>query len=308
MRLINRKKRKSERQSRSVERHSSAPIVRYYRPAPQDSSLNKARSQNIDREEQSKNKGSISVINLFIRWSGFIIIGLLLVLNTTIGDVSISAKIPEGWPITADNYKSGIKSILNESVWNRSKATMSSSRFEQKIKQKFPEVESATAIVPLAGRRLQVNLTFAEPIARVITTNNEQALMSKNGIVMLKQDATKINSSFSFLPALSIPSLPINVSEQIMTQEEVMLVSLLTAEFDGSQDARPKLRTIEFDAKKREMKIRFDGKNYYAKLTSDREPRLQVGSLVATLVNSAEQGIVISEYVDVRVDGRVFIK
>ena len=83
---------------------------------------------------------------------------------------------------------------------------------------------------------------------------------------------------------------------------------LLISEFDGSTTYRHKVKSIEFDVQKREIRVRFEGVGYYAKLTPERESRVQVGALVSALRSTGEQGSLPTEYIDVRVDDRVFVK
>lgn len=186
---------------------------------------------------------------------------------------------------------------------------LNSSSFETKIKTMFPEVESAVVVTPLAGRRLQVGLELEKPLARLNQAlSNSQAVLSYSGTVVLEDDATLINEKFAQIPSISIPNITYSVGDQILTSSEAGLIRLLINEFDGSTPYRHKVKSIEFDVQKREIRVRFESVSYFAKLTPERESRVQVGALVSALKSMTEQSSLPTEYIDVRVDDRVFVK
>jgi hypothetical protein len=68
------------------------------------------------------------------------------------------------------------------------------------------------------------------------------------------------------------------------------------------------VQSLEFDVKKREIKVRFKNETYYAKVTPEEEGRLQVGALHKTIQELKEQRTPAAEYIDVRVQDRVFVR
>ena len=307
------KSKKPPARSVKFDRKSSAPIMRYYRPAVggnnQRTNTDKTKSKNNFRSAPDGSRTSI--FGLIYRWFGIIIIIFLVVANTTVSDaiVKINANNQSDMYRSLEEYSEGINSIFKSSVKNRSKFTLNSTTFEAKIKSEFPEVKGAMVVTPLAGRRLQVGLVLEQPLARLNQSlSNTQAVLSESGTVVLEDDATVINEQFAKIPSLSIPNINYSVGDQILTSSEAGLIKLLVTEFDSSTPYRHKVKSIEFDVQKREIRVRFDGVGYFAKLTPERESRVQVGALVSALKSVSEQGGLPSEYIDVRVDDRVFVK
>ena len=89
---------------------------------------------------------------------------------------------------------------------------------------------------------------------------------------------------------------------------ETELIQTLRNEFDGSSSIRPQVNSILFDVEKREMQVRFNKASYFARVTPERDSREQVGALVATIAQLDEDNDTPNEYIDVRVEGRVFVK
>lgn len=283
---------------------NDAPVVRYYRPE----SVQKKSNIRL-KDESEVNKKKFNLFQFLYKWIGILAILFLVIANTTLSGVVIKIQnFNETTPYKSNKqYKDKITDIFNKNMLNKNKISFNSTKFETQIKNEFPEVESVVAVIPLAGRGLQVGLTLTEPLARLQTNGNKQTFLGQNGkSIEYINDSDKLNE-FN-LPILSIPNISFNVGDQLLTNEEVKLIDLLTKEFDGSDSYRYSLKSIEFNIKSREIMIRFNGVNFYAKLTVERQIREQVGSLVATIKNLSEQGNLPKEYIDVRVEDRVFVK
>lgn len=295
----------------NFENKSSAPIMRYYRP-PVTSKNQRSTTEKSNTNQRNKSSDShTSIFGLIYKWFGIIIILFLVIANTTISDaiVKINSDSQASMYRSLEEYSEGINNIFASNIKNRSKFTLNSSSFESKIKTQFPEVKTAVVVTPLAGRRLQVGLELEKPLARLNQSlSNSQAVLSESGTVVLEDDATVINEQFAQIPSISIPNITYSVGDQILTSSEAGLIRLLVSEFDGSTPYRHKVKSIEFDVQKREIRVRFEGVGYYAKLTPERESRVQVGALVSTLRSTGEQGSLPTDYIDVRVDDRVFVK
>ncbi len=286
--------------------------MRYYRPPISGKSQRTTNDKPVSNNSRTNSESSrTSVFSLIYRWFGIIIILFLIVANTTISDaiVKINSDSQANLYRSLEEYREGINNIFESNFKNRSKFMLNSSSFETKIKTMFPEVESAVVVTPLAGRRLQVGLELEKPLARLNQAlSNSQAVLSYSGTVVLEDDATLINEKFAQIPSISIPNITYSVGDQILTSSEAGLIRLLINEFDGSTPYRHKVKSIEFDVQKREIRVRFESVSYFAKLTPERESRVQVGALVSALKSMTEQSSLPTEYIDVRVDDRVFVK
>jgi hypothetical protein len=235
---------------------------------------------------------------------------VLIILNTTISSVSLKVQDSSLSSYrTFEDYNYGLQKILDESIFNKSKLTLRTSKLENSIKEAFPEVSKATVIIPLAGRKLKVGLQMDQPLLRLVYQDNRQGIVGESGRLLVLTDKKVVLSSFSSLVSLIIePNLEFVQGNQVLTTTEIELISLLLREFDGSTTYKPKTLLINFKVEKREIQVNFEGKAFFAKLTPERDAKLQIGSLVATLKQLNEQGSEPSEYLDVRVEERVYVK
>jgi len=288
----------------------SIPVTRYYKSSVKPS--NSVKNNNAHK----KSGEIISILNEFIRKLPqrifLLAIVALLIINTTVSS-NVSVKIQD---ISNQNtyrplsdYNDGINQLMNESVLYKSKFTLSSTTLESKIKELFPEVVDATVVVPLTGRKLQVGLRLGNPLIRLRLKTDKQGIVGENGKLLILTGTNTILESFSTLPSLVVePNVDFEQGSQVLTSAETSLVSLLLAEFDGSEPYRYAISSITFQVEKREMQVNFEGKSFFAKLTPERGVRGQVGALLATLKNLQEQGALPGSYIDVRVEDRVFVK
>ena len=293
----------------------SNPVVRYYRPNRGDEnkrSVKDLKHTEFDPKTNKPARQKASLAKLFYRWSGLLAIIFLMLANTTLSGTAVKVSTATdkiGLYKTQKIYSDDINTIFRNNLLNKSKFTLNSTKLEEQIKAKFPEVEQATVIIPLAGRKLQVGVVLAKPLARLqYDKSNKQAIISEKGVVIDVQDASQVSSSFSELPIISVPNVNFSAGDSLLTTQEASLVSLIRSEFDGTEDYRYKVRSLEFDVQKREIRVKFEGVNFYAKLTPERDSREQIGSLVVSLKSLQEQGRLPQEYIDVRVEDRVFVR
>jgi hypothetical protein len=301
-------KKNRQNQMRTGVQQRSTPIMRYY-SSNKDATGQKRTERVHSNEEKSINAKTRRFVSLLPQRMVFIVIIGLLLLNTTLSssEVAISDESTSYRPTVV--YDEKVDELFNASVLHKSKFTFSSDSFEREIISAFPEVSRAVAVVPIAGRQLQVYLEFVQPLVRMTTTDNQEGVIGEGGVFVFLDTKILEESSLYELPILILKDQPqIQEGTLLLTSTESNLIRLLRSEFDGSDTFRPKLSSITFDVKKREMEARFKGVGYYAKLTPERDAREGVGSLVAILKDAVERKRVPKEYIDVRVEDRVFIQ
>jgi hypothetical protein len=288
---------------------SQSPIVGYYRPSNRGNVVEKESKKSLDLNTIFT---TLKILLQKLLKNVFIVaIVVIALFNTTLSGVSVKViGNSSGSLRSSSDYNAGISQLLNESFLNSSKITFRSLDFEEQIKQQYPEVTDVSVVVPLAGRKLQIGLQLDNPILRLRTANNQQqGLIGSTGTLIARADTNVILEQFPTVPSISIdPLVEFDTGNQVLTSVEVGLISLLMEEFDGSEPYRPSVESVVFMVQKREINVRFKGVGYFAKLTPERDARPQIGSLVATLKQLKEQGNAPQEYIDVRVEDRVFVK
>ncbi len=257
------------------------------------------------KESFGKDKKSKLVImrnHIFSLSIVIIILGLLSV-NATIGSAVFIELPRDNIYRSTDEYIQSANKILNDNWSFRTKLTFQSEEYEQKLKDEFPEIASVSAVLPIAGRELQLSMTLQKPIARLVVGGGRELVLTDAGRVV----ESNLSGNYPIL-SLQEPHELENGS-QLLTSIESELLTLISQEFDGSSELRPKVKSTLYDIRRRELQVRFNDLAYYAKFTAEAEAGEQVGSLVATIADIVQSRIdKPKKYVDVRVAGRVFIK
>lgn len=303
------KKRQSQRSPKlDGMKRSRTYSQNYYRG---ERRLEKRNTQTLSPRPSIEQEGQTSRFGRVLSFAGrhfltililLAISGLLLV-NITIGK-AVFIDAPADNPYRdSEIYVQAAQDILNENVSFMTKVTFQSEDYEQRFIERFPEVSSLSAVVPIAGRELQLSMKMQEPVAVLMADNNEYYVTQSGQIV----ETPKANTEY---PIISLQEPPrITNGGQLLTSSEAELINLLSREFDGSSSVRPKLASILYDIRKREMQVRFRDVPYYAKVTSEAEAGEQVGALVATIADVGENKIAApNSYIDARVPGRVFVR
>ncbi len=308
-------KNKSKRQvdPNSPKSRSSVPVTRYYKSSQQPTNARKTKN---DSKNRSISLGNNSKAGSFFKSLPQKILTLAVVLLLLVNLTMSSSKVKVIESEQSSSYRSsekyheGVESLMNSNVLYKTKLTFSSSRFEAELEELYPELDYSTAVVPLAGRKLQVGLKFEKPLVRLQIKKDQQGIVGDNGKLFLITDTNTALSNFSDIPSMTIePKVDFIEGSQVLTSAESELIELLNNEFDGSEEYRPKLDYVEFNVKNRELKAFFKGQTMYGKLTPERNSQVQVGALVATMSDFAlNRGGLPVTYIDVRVDKRVFVK
>jgi hypothetical protein len=280
---------------------SIMPIDKYY----------SGMSQRLNSEGRPRPGAWVTAV---ARWCGVFVILLVLLFNTTLNQVGVKIAHTNTSGVKSkyrsdQEYIDRARAVFSGNLFYRSKLTFNGSDFEQVLAASMPEADGVVSVVPLVGTKLLVGATITDPLAHVSIGSGQNAIVGMNGRLLEVSDSAILSELTVSTPELRIePAIDLEIGGSILTSGETALLQLLKTEFDGSNVSRPKLDSFRYNVEKRELQAFFVSKSYFAKFTTERDARLQVGALVATLEAAAkEQGMVPAQYVDVRVEGRVFI-
>jgi len=197
-------------------------------------------------------------------------------------------------------YKKNIETILSSSIWNRSKLTINTGRTETALLKAFPEFDVATVTLPVVGRRPTVTIHVRQPIMILASGGKGYVLDRTGSIVALAEDL--LSSTREKLPVLQDQSaLTAAPGQRAMTSDSVAFILNALAQFKDKQLA---VTSITLPVVPNEIDFRLKDTNYYIKTDATGDARIQIGAYLA----ARDNGLSASEYVDVRVEEKVFYK
>ena len=155
----------------------NVPITRYYRPATKASSV--AKKLEYQSSKRPIKRFSISV---FLNYLFVIIIFAMLFYATTMSSTpEIKLKKSDVKYHTSAEYQSSAKELYGRSIINRSKIFFRASSFEAEMKNRFPEISTIDAIVPVGGRNLVVSMSTSPPLLSV-QNGTEHGTIDERGV------------------------------------------------------------------------------------------------------------------------------
>lgn len=197
-------------------------------------------------------------------------------------------------------YREAVRSILGSSFFNRSKLTINVTATKNKLLQTLPEVDAASIALPIIGRRPTVTLHVREPVL-LLSTKTNAFIVGTGGKVVAEAKQLPSSVSESLLAAQDQSGLNVRVGDQALSSSTVSFIQNVQAQLAAKQLSISRLTLLPAGY---EIDIYVKGQSYYIKTDSSGDARVQIGAFLAV----KDSGVKPAEYIDVRVEDKVFYK
>ncbi len=202
-------------------------------------------------------------------------------------------------------YQESIKAIWQKSLLNRTKLTVSTDGMEREIKNQFAELSNVQIELPLLGRRPSVILTPQKPTLQMVSANGSFYVDSGG----------KVMARIPDLVQNDLKNLPL-IRDETSNSAEVGKVVLPATEAQFLNKLYYQLRAENIDVQSitlppkaaNEADVRVAGLPYYIKFSIESDPRQAVGTYLAAKTKLDKEGTTPAEYIDVRVEEKVFFR
>lgn len=198
-----------------------------------------------------------------------------------------------------------ITKILSDDWTNGNKLTMNTLAIETQIKQQFPELREVDVQLPIVGRTPKVFLQLRQPVATLLASDGSAYVVDSDGIVI--GNASDLNSEYrSKLPALvDKASIDLDLGVRVLAKESIRFINEIIYQLTAKDMQASK---IVLPVGLYEVDVHIDGIGYYVKTDTSGDSRLQMGGFFAVKADLESKGISPAEYIDVRVEEKVFYK
>lgn len=204
-----------------------------------------------------------------------------------------------------ESYETTINTTLKNSPLNRTKITINTKRLSAEIKRQFPEIESLDISLPLLRHQPVVRVVLATPAA-LLNTPNESYVLDGNGRTLFTKNSADPNFDSSELPVIDDPSgHKIEPGLPALTRQQITFAQELQRHAESKE---LNLETSTLAAGGEELHMRFSGLAYSVKFSFAANARQSFGAFLATKERVERDGVPISEYIDVRIPERAYIK
>lgn len=203
-----------------------------------------------------------------------------------------------------DEYIRKAQELLESSIRHRLKLSVDTDVIEHQLIEAYPEIAAAQLRLPILGRKPTLFLDIREP-AMVLATNTKSFILDKSGTAVAEMRQIPTHMRQTLLVLQDESNLATEVGKQAVTSGTVQFILALQAQLAAKE---VKVSQLTLPAVANELDIHIEGHTYYLKTDTSGDARLQAGSFLAVKEHLEKQGITPSEYIDVRVEEKVFYR
>lgn len=204
---------------------------------------------------------------------------------------------------SSDEYRQQTEMIWRHSILNQTKLTVHTKQLQREILDHFSEISEVRIDLPLLGRRPAITLVPAKPAFELISGNGVY-YVSATGKVMAQTKEVSKNQVNNLPLVLDETGLKAEVGKIVLPAHQASYLSVL---FDQLVAARVDVQSITLPSTAaNQADVRIKDKQYYIKFQINSDVRQSVGSYLAVRDKMQAEGINPKQYIDVRVDEKVF--
>jgi hypothetical protein len=202
-------------------------------------------------------------------------------------------------------YKHTIAGILNSSILNRSKFTVDSNSIARQIESDYPELDSATVIIPITGHSLEVVLKASTPVIN-LENSTGYYLLNDNGIAILKFDSLEQMESTKLVTLNDQSNSPVHLGSSFISSNTVSFIKSIIYQYTKKGLS---VQVMTLPDSPYELDVQSRGQTYIVKYNLLDDVNYQIGTYF-TIINyiKANNQSTPSQYIDLRVPGKAFYK
>lgn len=203
-------------------------------------------------------------------------------------------------------YQQGISDIMSKTPFSRSKLTIQTDKLEQEMIKMFPELAQVSVNIPLVGKRLIVQISPAQPVF-ILRSHSGNFVLDSRGIVLMPITDLQNKEQFNLITINDLVVLDNQVGQQVLPGGTIQFIREVVYQFESRGQV---IESVDLPAVANELHVHIKGASYYIKFNLQNDSLQQVGSYFAFSEKlSSEQGLQQpAEYVDLRINGRVYYK
>lgn len=220
-------------------------------------------------------------------------------------DAQIKVNGEKTYPRNKKSYEEGVNKQLKSSIFYRNKITFDSASVSEKIKEAFPEVNSVNIKVSPFRHRPVIELSLAKPAERLVS-GNKSYILDEDGTVLFDQnDASSTLDIGSLLTISDDSGQSVEFGKPALSGIQISFIK----EVIGQTKAKGlEAQSFTLSRGGTELDVRFKGWNYFVKFSFASDARQSSGALIALQEQLKKDGTAPSQYIDLRIPDKAFVK
>jgi len=224
---------------------------------------------------------------------------------TTLGsDVRIQSATTSKLLRDQSVYQIASAEILSSSVLNKNKVTIDTTKFEESMTQRFPELVSVSMTLPIVGHKPIVSLNADKPVL-YIASQRGVFIVNKNGKALAKVSETEKGQGLDLPTLQDDANLPIELGKGVLSTQDVTFITTLVSQLN---EKKVTISSLTLPPLAAELQVRPEGLKYYVRFSLLTNPRIAAGQYLATKKKLEVEKVTPKEYIDARVEEKIFFK
>jgi cell division septal protein FtsQ len=220
-----------------------------------------------------------------------------------------SAKVQlEGSTVRLRNqqaYQAFADEVIASSLLNHSKLTFNSTKVTEQLQSQLPEVSAVSVSTPIFLLQPQVRLYLSQPAALLVTESGT-FLIDEQGRALANISKNRPSLDTSGLPLLQDQTgLEVQQGKPALTSGQVAYIHELKLQAEAKQI---EMESMIMKSGGGELDVRYKGSTYTVKYNFFEDARLSFGTFFAAKEAYQKDKIKVSEYIDVRIPERAYVK
>jgi hypothetical protein len=196
-------------------------------------------------------------------------------------------------------YRSAASAQLGR-LNNRNKITFNQQAMAQALQHQFPEIMAVQTELPLFSERPTVRLAIAQPNFFLSSQGHEYVVSADGRNVDLVKDLPQIKGLITIQDQSGYQT---TVGQQVLSSNSVKFINTVIAECHRSGIP---VKSLTLPKNPQELDLRTKDQPYYVKFYLDGDPLVESGQFLAARAHFKENNQSPSQYLDVRVTGKIF--
>lgn len=199
-----------------------------------------------------------------------------------------------------------VQNQLSSSILNNNKLFVNLSGISKKISLNYPVFNVVNVSDGLISHQVTVTLLSEDPSFYIVGKNSGNYILDQNGVAILKYNHPLNQIGLNLATIQDHRNISYKIGSLVLSSSEVGFIQTILTQFKLKNDI---VTGITINAVGQELDINLKNLNYYIKFNlATNDPEIQVGSYFATVNYLKNTNTIPSQYIDVRLEGRVYYK
>lgn len=206
---------------------------------------------------------------------------------------------------SVQDYQASASKTLDSSLFNHNKLTVDSASVVRDLLNNYPEIQTASVTIPVIGHVPVVHIQPYKPAFIVTTAYDAAYVVDSGGRAVVSVSQVPDISVLHLRTIQDKSGLHITEGQQALSSGTISftqtILNLLSA-------AHLSVNDLILPPASSELDVYMQGAPYFIKYNLQSDPKLQTGTYLAAIGRLQKDHTVPSQYIDVRVPGRVYYR